>query len=127
MPNFFFQVRSNAVVTLHRAIMLGEPLSLSAELWGSVVKFHLLDLVQALISRVSARDLPHSEKTLRSAVKTLSKTFLQYLDQLKTLATFPVIWLDLLSAFQVLGRFQHLLLNCDFYLVEFPALPEQIT
>ncbi|GMH45726.1 hypothetical protein BSKO_13689 [Bryopsis sp. KO-2023] len=95
------QVRNHAVVALHRAIMLGESLQMDVHQWGAVVKHELLELVQVLVKKVAARELPQSDKTLRTAVKTLSKTFLLLLGQLRTLPTFPAMWLEILTVFQL--------------------------
>lgn len=45
--------------------------------------------------------MPENFQTLKLAVRTLSKTFLQFLRLLQTLPNFSVIWLDMLSVLEV--------------------------
>lgn len=95
------EVRNHAVVALHRAVMLGELLHMNADQWGTILRHDLLELVQVLVKKVASRELPQSDKTLRTAVKTLSKTFLLLLGQLQTLPSFPTMWLEILTVFQL--------------------------
>ena len=86
--------------------MLGVTLNLSTEFWREVLTAEIMELVQTLINKQNARDFPESDKTLRLSLKTLTKTFLQFLDDFKTLPEFPAIWMRLLHLLKVsLGDF----------------------
>eukprot|EP00803_Ostreobium_quekettii_P003636 evm.model.scf_117.13 EVM.evm.TU.scf_117.13 scf_117:109917-120401(+) len=94
------QVRNHAAVKLHNAIIMGEQLQLDAQQWGAVLKYELIPLVQALITREKAWDVEENFQTVKLAVKTLSKTFLQFLNLLQKLPTFSAIWLEMLTVLQ---------------------------
>uniref|UniRef100_A0A061R742 Arf guanine-nucleotide exchange factor gnom-like isoform x1 n=1 Tax=Tetraselmis sp. GSL018 TaxID=582737 RepID=A0A061R742_9CHLO len=102
-------LRNHAVVLLHRVVSpeLTEGLSLPPEMWGSVFQDVLLPLVSELARMLHGREggrCADLDRTLRLAVNMLSKTLLQCLPILRTLSTFPDIWVSTLTALQECTR-----------------------
>jgi hypothetical protein len=96
-------LRNHSVVVLHRIVSpeLTEGLGLPAKTWGSVFQEELLPLVSQLAGlHHSSKGAPEVDHTLRLAVNMLSKTLLQCLPVLRTLDTFPEIWISTLTALQ---------------------------
>jgi len=102
-------LRNHAVVVLHRVVSpeLTEGLNLPAETWGVVFQEMLLPLVSklaAVLHSTKGRGAPEIDRTLRLAVNMLSKTLLQCLGVLRTLPSFPEIWVGTLTALQECTR-----------------------
>jgi len=87
-------------MALQRCIMLGETLSMPFEMWKRILKKDIMELVNYLAKQQNARDYPDVDKTLRLAIKIMSRTFLQSLDDMKTAPDFSEIWLKMLHLLQ---------------------------
>lgn len=103
-------LRNHAVVVLHRVVSpeLTEGLHLPAETWGIVFQEILLPLVSELAKKLystKGRGAPELDRTLRLAVNMLTKTLLQCLGVLRTLSTFPDIWIGTLTSLQECTRY----------------------
>ena len=81
--------------------MLGETLKLPMETWKKTLKKDMMDFVQFLTKKQNSRDFPECDKTLRQALRILTKTFLQFLDAIKGDADFPQTWVKILYLLQV--------------------------
>ncbi|KAH7404969.1 hypothetical protein KP509_15G051500 [Ceratopteris richardii] len=93
-------VRNFAVLSLQRCISAAEAMHLPAMIMGQAfdqVLFVMLDeLLEIAVTR-SAKEYQNMETTLLLAVKTVSKVFLQFMEQLLMLPNFPAIWSAVLN------------------------------
>ncbi|CAD7697886.1 unnamed protein product [Ostreobium quekettii] len=76
-----------------------------AQCWSDIIKalcsFSSQESApQALITREKAWDVEENFQTVKLSVKTLSRTFLQFLHLLQKLPTFSTIWLEMLTVLQ---------------------------
>lgn len=94
------QVRNHTVLAFHHCVTLGESLNLAAEIWGMVFYKELLDSMQFFLKKQGHREYDEVDKSLRSVVKTTTRTFLQLLHQIKVLTEFSDIWLKMLHLLQ---------------------------
>eukprot|EP00210_Caulerpa_lentillifera_P007564 g7224.t1 len=94
------QVRNHTVLAFHHCVILGESLNVAAEIWGMVFYKELLDSIQFFLKKQGHREYEDVDKSLRSVVKTTTRTFLQLLHQIKGLTEFPDIWMKMLNLLQ---------------------------
>ena len=94
-------MRNHAVLALQRCVVLGEALKLPMETWKKTLKKDMMDFVQFLTKKQNSRDFAECDKTLRQALRILTKTFLQFLDALRGDADFAQTWMKILFLLQV--------------------------
>lgn len=79
----------------------GEHLPLEDGSWGYILQNFLLKLVKNLVEKIKDREYRDIDKTIRTVIKTVSKTLLLFLAKLRKLPQFPIIWLEILNVLQV--------------------------
>eukprot|EP01025_Chloroclados_australasicus_P046086 TRINITY_DN5085_c0_g1_i1.p1 TRINITY_DN5085_c0_g1~~TRINITY_DN5085_c0_g1_i1.p1 ORF type:complete len:1501 (+),score=206.20 TRINITY_DN5085_c0_g1_i1:351-4853(+) len=92
-------IREHAMVSLHRILIQSDQLGLSAPLILQIFKEQLIPMANELADKVARpyRDFPSADSTLRLLVHAISKTYLQYLDLLKSEPEFIQLWQALLT------------------------------
>lgn len=94
------EVRNYAILSLQRSLSAAESMHLPPTTWGQCfdqVIFVMLDDLLEIALRHSPKEYRNMENTLHHAMKLVSKTFLQFLDQLSLLPGFRALWLAVLN------------------------------
>lgn len=94
------EVRNYAILSLQRSLSAAESMHLPPSIWGQCfdqVIFMMLDDLLEIALGHSPKEYRNMENTLHHAMKLVSKTFLQFLDQLSLLPGFRALWLNVLS------------------------------
>ncbi|MCO5593303.1 hypothetical protein L7F22_047311 [Adiantum nelumboides] len=94
------EVRNYAILSLQRSLSAAESMHLPPSIWGQCfdqVIFVMLDDLLEIALGHSPKEYRNMENTLHHAMKLVSKTFLQFLDQLSSLPGFRALWLAVLS------------------------------
>ncbi|MCO5586486.1 hypothetical protein L7F22_040426 [Adiantum nelumboides] len=94
------EVRNYAILSLQRSLSAAESMHLPPSIWGQCfdqVIFVMLDDLLEIALGHSPKEYRNMENTLHHAMKLVSKTFLQFLDQLSLLPGFRALWLAVLS------------------------------
>ncbi|KAH7442899.1 hypothetical protein KP509_02G006600 [Ceratopteris richardii] len=94
------EVRNHAILSLQRSLSAAENMHLPPSFWlqsFDQVIFVMLDDLLDIALEHSQKEYRNMENTLHFAMKLVSKTFLQFLDQLILLPGFRALWLSVLS------------------------------
>ncbi|KAJ7544085.1 hypothetical protein O6H91_09G064300 [Diphasiastrum complanatum] len=98
------EVRNHAILSLQRCLSSADDMHLSSLIWAQCfdqVIFVMLDDLLDIALRHAPKEYRMMEGSLHLAMKCLSKTFLQFLDQLSSLPNFRALWLAVLGRMEM--------------------------